>query len=485
MSTAVLEKLQEMEKGLTSLKEQNASLAKQNADLGAKLEAASKPQYPAGAKPSDVFGVPGVRQGENPLGSRGFSFMKMAGLVSRQIDPAKCKVELEVAGWLKKALSDDLGNGGYPFKSPSNVLCPIGSSFLPEDMVDAKMRHEIKSVVAAGVSGADLDEVAWWQRRLGGEYAKKDMSWITETSGGSLVAPPDMGEIIPLLRNKEALVRAGARVVPLPPQGRIVYPAVKAASATYWLGEGGPATASDLGTGEAILSAKKLVVLIKTNNELLRFASPAAEALFRDDMAKSLALGLDLAALEGVGSSNSPLGIINRTNISTILSSTQGANGDTIVPQDIYRMLSQLEENNVDIEAEGGAFIMRPKTYYNFIQKRWDTISAGDQAGGFIFALTRGAQEGFKRELAGLPVVTSTQVSRSRVKNSGTNLTYILAGMFSDVLLGMFGAIEFAATAQGDTSFANDQTWIRGILTADSTTRHDSAFCLLDKLIMQ
>ena len=40
--------------------------------------------------------------------------------------------------------------------------------------------------------------------------------------------------------------------------------------------------------------ARKLVTLIKVPNELLRFSSPAAEALLRDDMAKNLAMNLDL-----------------------------------------------------------------------------------------------------------------------------------------------------------------------------------------------
>ena len=60
--------------------------------------------------------------------------------------------------------------------------------------------------------------------------------------------------------------------------------------------------------------------------------------------------------------------------------------------------------------------------------------------------------------------------------------SYIIGGMWSDLLIGMFGAIEFAATTMGDTAFANDQTWVRGILSADIQARHEAAFCLLDTL---
>jgi hypothetical protein len=72
-----------------------------------------------------------------------------------------------------------------------------------------------------------------------------------------------------------------------------------------------------------------------------------------------------------------------------------------------------------------------------------------------------------------------------RSKGAASNLTYILGGMFSDVLLGMFGAIEFAATTLGDTPFVNDQTWVRGILSADVAIRHEAAIVLMDNLKVQ
>ena len=81
------------------------------------------------------------------------------------------------------------------------------------------------------------------------------------------------------------------------------------ANQPYWVGENAPITPSDIGTGEILLQARKLAVFIKAPNELIRFASPAAEALMRDDMTKSLALGLDLAGLEGGGGDHRRAGL--------------------------------------------------------------------------------------------------------------------------------------------------------------------------------
>ena len=445
-----------------------------------------KKSYAPGVNPQQVFngGAPNIRYGEDPLTSRGYSFAKMIGVLAGVIPHDQAKIETqEVHGMLHKALSSP---GMYDYRGVGHAgqtkfLAPLCMSYLPYDTITTQMRRDIKSMVHAGMDGADYDEMKHIRtKQLQAQgYGQKTLSWLTETLGGALVAPPEFGELIELLRNKEACVNAGAKTIPLPPQGRMLYPRQTSASSTYWVGENQQIAASDIGTGEVTLQAKKLAVLIKSPNELLRFASPAAEALMRDDMTKSLALGLDLACLEGIGSDKSPQGLINKQFINRINSSTQGANGDTIVGQDLYRFIAAVEESNAEFEG----YIMRPKTLYKYYQLRSASVSAGDNAGPFLFNLIREAGDGVAKPLlAGYPVTKSTQVSQSRIKGTGTNLTYIVGGMWSDMLIGMFGAIEFATTAVGDTAFQFDQTWIRGILSADMAVRHEAAFVLMDSL---
>lgn len=460
------------------------------ADLDAKLEKLSKglearrPVYPPGGNPYLAFGAPNVREGEDPLTSRGYSFMKMLGVITGQIDHDKAKVEMEVHEKLHNAYVKGMGNAGYIYKGSGNkFLAPLATSFMHEDMVPRQLAREFKHLVQAGTEGADLDEMNWIHRKSYAQYGRKDLSWLNENLGGALVAPPEQGELIQLLRNREALVNAGARVVPLPPQGRLVYPRQTSASLTYWVGENKAITASDIGTGEVTLQGKKLAVLIKMPNELVRFASPAAEALVRDDMTRSLALGADLAGLEGLGGDNRPLGIIQRENINRINSSKPGGNGDALVPEDIYLFPRAVEEVNAEFEG----FVMRPKTLYEYYRLRADAVAQGDKQGVFVFNLIREAGAGVAAMLGGYPVTKSTQVSRTRTKTGGdgvTPCTYIVGGMWSDLLIGMFGAIEFAQTAVGDSAFINDQTWVRGILTMDTAPRHEAGFVLMDNLLI-
>ena len=436
-------------------------------------------------RPEQVFGLPNARHGENALASRGYSFSKMLGLLTGVVPREEAKVEIDIANRMDQALRLNLPSGsGYEYRGVghtgmSRFLAPLGTNYLQDMYVDGNFRREMRDLIHAGTIGADPNEMGWLrQKQLGKNYHGKTLSWLNELTGGALVAPPEMGELIELLRNKEALVNAGARTIPLPPQGRLKFPRQTAASTTYWVGENKTIADSDIGTGEVTLQAKKLAVLIQAPNELLRFASPAAEALIRDDMTKSLALALDMAGLEGTGGDYQPLGILNTTGINTVTSSDARVNGDRLVGQDFYRMVAAVEESN----AEGEGWIMRPKTLYKAYQLRADAVGAGDGQGPFLFSLIREADDVIKPTIAGYPVTKSTQVSQVRSKGVATDLTYILFGMWSDFLIGMFGAIEFASTTQGDTAFQRDQTWVRGILTADCAPRHAAAFSLLDTL---
>jgi HK97 family phage major capsid protein len=470
-----------------TVKKNNEDIQTLTKTLGSVVDRLQKtPDYAAaGGNPNQI--IPGfrIRQGEDPLTSRGFSFMKMLGVLGGGCNREEAKVELDVADRLDRAMCKQMGADRYNYTGNGQTgltrfLAPLGTSFMMDTVVDRPFRHEMKSLVAAGIDSADPYEMDWIRKKqlsaMG--YDTKALSWLDELRGGALVAPPEQGELIQLLRNKEALVNAGARVVPLPPQGRLKYPRQTAPSNVFWVGENAGITESNIGTGEVILQARKLAVLVKSPNELIRFASPAAEALLRDDMTKSLALGLDLAGLEGQGGDTRPRGVINLANVTSISSSEQTANGDKVTGPDVYRMIAAVEEANAEFEA----FIMRPRTLYKFYQLRADAVAQGDRMGPFLFNLIREAGAGTPATLGGYPVIKSTQVSQVRSKGSASNLTYVVGGMWSDLLIGMFGAIEFATTTQGDTAFANDQTWVRGILSCDVAARHESAFVYVDNL---
>lgn len=424
-----------------------------------------------GKNAEKAFGVPAVRTGEDPLTSRGFSFLKMAGLLTRQIDQAQAKVELEVADVFHKSFKQ---TGDYESNLPGSLLAPLGMDYLPEQHRGSAVFAQIKALVNGGVQGADPDEMD----RLRKQYqvpGRKDQSWLNQTLGGSLIPGPEQGELIELLRAKDALVNAGARTVPLPPGG-MKWPRQTGASTTFWVGESETITNSDVKTGSLNMRSKKIGVLIKTPNELIRFGGPAAEALFRNDMAYQLTLGLDKQLLEGTGTDTRPNGILNTAGVATVTPTTVTANGDTLTPDNVYDFVSAVMANNANFES----WIMHPFLFFALYKKRGGGSTTTD--GPFLFNQFRQMGDGVPAIIAGFPAVLTSQVGLNRVKGSGTNLTYMMGGMFSEMLIGMFGAIEFSATNQGDTSFAADQTWIKAILSCDGGLRVPGGIAKADNL---
>lgn len=419
-----------------------------------------------------VGGAPHVRKGEDPMSSRGFSFLKLAGVMAKVLPAETAKVEGQVADTFHKSFSM---TGDYKHAHAGSVLAPLGCDYLPEQYRGEPVFAEIKSLVTGGMAGVDLDEMRWLAAKA---YGQKAQSWLNETLGGAIVAPPEQGELIDLFRNKDALVNAGARTVPLPPQGRVQFPRQTQASTGYWVGENVEITESQVKTGTLTLSAKKVGCLIKTPNELIRYGGPAAEALFRLDMTKTLTLTMDKQLLDGAGSDTRPMGLLNTPGIATVTPTTVGNNGNTLAPQDVYDWISTVMANNAEFEG----WIMRPEMFFALAKKRVGGSTAND--GPFAFSMFRQLGDKIEAALAGYRATLTPQVSNTRSKGSASNLTYIAGGMWSDFLLGFFGAIEFAATAQGDTSFANDQTWIRAILSCDGGARHPGAFAVADQLVV-
>ncbi len=455
-----------------------AELLERQKKLDEKIDSVTRGKNPNPDTPTkeQVFGVPFARKGEDMMGSRGFSYARLLGRMYGVLQPEHAKVELELSERLRKSF---LSTGGYE-PLPNTILAPFGVDYFPDDLIDNAFRYEMKSLTFAGVAGLDTQEVSWLRTKAYTDYSKKTQSWLDETLGGALVAPPEMGELIQLLRNKDALVNAGARIVPMPPQGRLKVPRQTAATVGYWVGEKVQIPESQFKTGALNLSSKKAATLVTTPNELLRYASPAVEALVRADMTKTLSLTIDKGLLDGGGGDNVPLGLINTPNIATVTPKTVGANGNKLAPQDVYSFISAIQANNAEMEG----WIIRPELWAAMLAYRATVLTAGDNLGLFLFDITRGVGQGAPDRLAGHPVTVTNQVSNARKKGSGNNLTYLAAGQWRDFLMAVFGAIEFAQATQGDSLFAYDQTFIRAILAADGGPRHPGAFAVADQLLM-
>jgi HK97 family phage major capsid protein len=328
----------------------------------------------------------------------------------------------------------------------------------------------------------DPDELA--------RVAHKAMTPLDDTEGGSLIPFPAQGQPIQLLHPNPVVEQAGARIVPLPTQGSIFYPKETADAVFHFIAPNSDIQDSTPATGGVSLQARRAGGVVKLSNELLRFSPGVAETMIRTGLVKRASLTEDLAFLEGTGGGQ-PLGIVNwprssnnaptADKITLHTAGTTGGTGDTLIPEDIQKMMALVEEAP---DPDGAtAWIMRPLMFAGLANLRADG-GGGVGTGPFLFPITRGnLGAAILKEMAGLPVLTSTQISKSRTKGgSGAALTYVLCGDFHQCLLGRFGTIELAMSV--DAGFAADQTWLRAITRFDIALAHPEAFVITDQLVI-
>lgn len=433
---------------------------------------------------------PGIREGENTQGSRGISIMRMAGLAAGSpfVHKHQCRAEL--------ALHDQLWSY-YTERgmkvTPNSLMIPFGSSMIPEDFQqgtksgqDNYSREDLRQMMLQSVRGADPGRLKHIGQGLGGNAGGKINQAISIFSDANLGIFTDdglAGEIIELVRKAEVFSRLGVREMTLPPNGEITIARQTGAVTGYWTGESSAITASEPTTGSLVLRAKKAAALVLLPNEIFRFATPDMEAFVRGDMAIVLALLGDLAGLEGTGGTTQPLGIINHTGVTTHVAGTVAANGNTFEPYDPGAMIAAVEELNHDVDGRGWGWVMRGKMWRNLTNRRAAAITAGDQDGNFLFAVNReDITKGVPGALEGYSVVKSSQVSNTRTKGSGTDLTYVLGGIPDEAIIARIGVLEFAVATQGDTTFNQDQTKLRAIEHMDFGLRHQDAWVYTDTI---
>src|SRR5262245_48427236 len=429
----------------------------------------------AAAPPPIERRVPWVTSGPVGQDSAGYSVLKAAAFALGYLGPDQAKEEQHVHHQLKDLYST---YGFVPHLGHASFLVPLATAHLPTfEPRGQRLQQDIRAKMLVHRDRFDPEEAAWLARRFG--IRTKALGTTSDIAGGSIVGFPVLGELIELQRNLEAFASAGAQEIALPPNGRVQFPKLTGGSTASWIGEAASITESTPATGNLDLQAKKLGVFVKLNNELLRFASASAEGLIRFDMARVAAIKADLAMLEGTGGTQIK-GLLTYSDINTMTATTVGANGDTFAAQDVAKMEGKLP----DAVQAPTAWLMRKDMYAALMNRRADAVSASDQAGAFLFHPARRAADAPPTELYGTKVVRTAQVSNTRTKGAGVNLTYIVLGYFPDWIVSRMGVMEFLASGLGDTALQNDQTYLRGIQHIDAGPRHAASFVLCDQLVI-
>jgi len=294
----------------------------------------------------------------------------------------------------------------------------------------------------------------------------KALSASIAIEGGYLVAPQYSTDILEARRAKTVVRAAGAREMPMP-SGTLHLPKVATGVTGGYIGENANPTHSNPVFGENILTWKKLAVTSAISNDLLRYNSPAADAVVRDDIVRSLAVTEDAAFIRSQGVGGEPKGLRYWASASSILAANTVSVGNFTI--DLGKAIYTMLNNNVPITK--GAWLLSPRTWYYAITIR-------DAVGNLAFQpeMARGT-------LMGYPFFTTTSIPINITVGANADCSETYFVNFDDVVIGdsqrlLIDVSSEAAYYNGSSvvaSFSLDQTVIRAIAEHDLVVRDPNA----------
>ena len=263
--------------------------------------------------------------------------------------------------------------------------------------------------------------------------------------------------------------------------GNIDIPRRSGNSTGYWLANETTAiTQSESVFDQISLSPKNFGVLSKYSRQTLLQATPGIESLIRSDLTRTVSLGVDLAILNGTGSSGQPTGILQTSGIGSV---SGGTNGAAITLENLINLEEEVLNDNAGADSMG--YVTNSKTLSELKKLRAGGSASGD--GAFLWntdlqARGRGSTPGV---INGYNIGITNQVPSNLTKGSASGVcSAVLFGDFSQCTVGFWGnGMEMALSDSDASDFTKALTAIRAITTLDVAVRQPSGFsAILDVL---
>jgi HK97 family phage major capsid protein len=321
----------------------------------------------------------------------------------------------------------------------------------------------VRSIAAAKSEGSGMRGAAeFCEKTLRDPVVAKALAAGTGTGGGFLVPENYSSELIELLRAMSVVRASGARTVPLQ-NGNLSIPKITGGGSATYIGENTNIATTEQTFGLVKLSAKKLAAITPISNDLIRFASPSADALVRSDLLDALALAEDQHFLRGDGLGAGPKGLrywAPAANRLLVNGTVNLAN----VTNDTSRLMLQLLNANVRLRNPGWITSPRVKMFLEDIR---------DGNGNKAFPeVASGSFRGYPMR------VTTTVPINLAVTNTSESELYFVD--FADVVIGDAPTMEIEVSnvaayhdgANVVSAYSLDQTVIRVIMHNDLVVRH-------------
>ena len=334
----------------------------------------------------------------------------------------------------------------------------------------------VRAVAAAKLAGSGPDgaisnlklwgygyEAEEWQAFRG-----KSMQAGDATQGGFLVPVQFVNDFIAVLRSATVIRKLGTPTIPMPTGTAKIGKGTAGATAGY-VGEVTNAPKTQMSTGQLTLSFKKLMALVPVSNDLLRYSSPGADMIVRNDLVAAMAVKEDSAFIRGDGTDGSPRGLRYWAPGANLVAAN-GTVSNQNTATDLGLLMQALMGNDIPMITPGWVLAPRVKNFLMTLQNANGVFVYKDEmAGGTLW---------------GYPFGVTTGVPTNLGSGSDSEIYFVdfAQGLIGEAESMSVDASQEAAYHDGSqvqSAWSRDETTVRAIAEHDFIMRYDKAVAVL------
>ena len=249
---------------------------------------------------------------------------------------------------------------------------------------------------------------------------------LTTSTGTGAIMTTTYPTMIEFLRNITLLSKLGMKVM-TGMQGNFNLPRQSGTTTGYWIApESATITKSNQTIDNVAFSPKTLGTQTVYSRAFLHQTSIDAEMFVREDLSLNMGVALDFAGFSGSGSGATPTGITNDPNVSVVAGGTNGA-------APTWTLCAKLENVVEALNALNGSLNYVTSPNGRFTLKT--TVKDSNTAGKYLWDVDTNSLNGY-------PAWSTNQISTALTKGSGTGLTALIFGDFTQIITAFWGGLD-------------------------------------------
>ncbi|MDR0250926.1 MAG: phage major capsid protein [Burkholderiales bacterium] len=263
-------------------------------------------------------------------------------------------------------------------------------------------------------------------------------------------------DFISMLRNAMVIPILGVRMLP-GLVGDITLPRQIGSNTAYWVEEGNDVGESMPEFDQVKMRPRTLGGFTEISRKLLLQSSIEMEGFVRNEIATTIGLELERAAIFGSGSGEEPTGIANMTGVGSVVGGTDGAAPTWQHMVDLETMIAVANALTGNM-----GYLTNAK-----VRGKLKTTLKAANVPGFIWGEGDTPINGYRAEVTNM-------VPANLTKGAGTNLSAIVFGNWADMMIGLWGGLDI--TVDPYTKATSGTIRVVGLQDVDVAVRRIESF---------